>query len=253
MRLTEHLIAHRGWQRHYPENTAAAVRGAIAAGALAVEVDVQLSAEGVPVLHHDRSLWRLCQRRGQMADYSWDELSQLRASEPGRLGQRFADEPLLSLAQLVTILQQHPQVHLFLEAKAEMLAARPPEAAIAALLDIVAPLAGRCTLISFSFALLRAARNQGWPALGPVLRRWSQRTSRAVTALSPQVAFIDWRRLPDSGMLETPWPLAVYEVDQRTFAEHLLARGVRWIETFAVGELLGTTAATMQSGGNHDL
>ena len=43
------LIAHRGWQRRYPENTLAAIEGAITAGALHIEIDVQLSRDGVPM------------------------------------------------------------------------------------------------------------------------------------------------------------------------------------------------------------
>jgi len=52
----EHLVAHRGWQRRYPENTLPAIKGALDAGARYIEVDVQLSADGVPVLFHDRTL-----------------------------------------------------------------------------------------------------------------------------------------------------------------------------------------------------
>lgn len=241
----EYLIAHRGWQRRYPENTAAAIQGAIAAGARAVEIDVQLSADGIPVLHHDRSLWRLCRRRGRVADYAWSELASLRASEPDRFGQRFAAEPLLRLDHLVELLQDHPQVHLFLEAKAEALERFPAQQAIDAMLEAAAPLRDRCTLISFSFPMLRAARQRGWPQLGPVLRRWAQLSSRAVNALHPSVVFVNARLLPPRGPIVSPWPLAVYEIDQPEMAQSLLKRGVRWVESFAIGELLG--AAPVES------
>ena len=233
--LAEHLIAHRGWQRRFPENTAAAIRGAIAAGALAVEVDVQLSADGVPVLHHDRSLWRLCRTRGCISDYRWSELAALRASEPDRFGQRFATEPLLRLDQLVELLREHPEVHLFLEAKAEVLGRFSAEQAISAMLEAAAPLRDRCTLISFSFPMLRAARQLGWPRLGPVLRRWRQLSGRAVTALRPSVVFTNMRLLP-AGPINSPWPLAVYEIDRIAIATALLERGVRSVETFAIGD-----------------
>lgn len=246
MELSEHLIAHRGWQRRYPENTAAAVRGAIAAGARAVEVDLQLSADGVPVLHHDRDLWRVCRHRGEVARLSLAQLQELRASEPDRLGEEFAAEPLLTLAQLVGLLDPHPGVQLFLELKEEVLDSRPADAALAIVLDQLAPLTGRCTLISFSLPLLEAAREQGWPAVGPVLSHWDQRSQPALVALQPRVAFIHWRRLPEQGPLETAWPLAIYEVDQRPFALHLLERGARWIETFAIGELLAEEAGLAQ-------
>ena len=50
------LVAHRGYALHYPENTLIGIEAAIRAGARYVEVDVQLSADKVPVLFHDRTL-----------------------------------------------------------------------------------------------------------------------------------------------------------------------------------------------------
>jgi glycerophosphoryl diester phosphodiesterase len=49
-------IAHRGGAQLGPENTLAAFAGALALGSDGVELDVQLSRDGVAVVHHD---WRL--------------------------------------------------------------------------------------------------------------------------------------------------------------------------------------------------
>ena len=50
------VFAHRGFAGTYPENTVAAVRGAVADGADAVEIDVQPTADGDIVVLHDRRL-----------------------------------------------------------------------------------------------------------------------------------------------------------------------------------------------------
>lgn len=52
-------VAHRGDPYRFRENTLASVESAFAAGADAVEVDVQLTRDGVPVLLHDLTLERL--------------------------------------------------------------------------------------------------------------------------------------------------------------------------------------------------
>ncbi|MFJ9607338.1 glycerophosphodiester phosphodiesterase [Kitasatospora sp. NPDC101176] len=52
-------VAHRGAPYRHRENTLASVEAALAAGADAVEVDVQLTRDRVPVLLHDRTLERL--------------------------------------------------------------------------------------------------------------------------------------------------------------------------------------------------
>jgi len=52
------IIAHRGYSARAPENTLAALDAALAAGADAVEFDVQVAACGTPVLFHDPMLGR---------------------------------------------------------------------------------------------------------------------------------------------------------------------------------------------------
>jgi glycerophosphoryl diester phosphodiesterase len=52
------IIAHRGYSARAPENTLAALEAAIAAGADAVEFDIQPAACGTPILFHDPMLGR---------------------------------------------------------------------------------------------------------------------------------------------------------------------------------------------------
>jgi glycerophosphoryl diester phosphodiesterase len=60
---TPELIAHRGDTLHYPDNTRPAFEAALRAGATYVEIDVQLTADRVPVLFHRP--WNGCApRRG---------------------------------------------------------------------------------------------------------------------------------------------------------------------------------------------
>ncbi|WP_048078791.1 glycerophosphodiester phosphodiesterase family protein [Desulfurococcus mucosus] len=53
------VIGHRGYPSRYPENTVAGFMGALLAGAHGVELDVWLSADGVPVVIHDESTKRV--------------------------------------------------------------------------------------------------------------------------------------------------------------------------------------------------
>ena len=56
------VIAHRGFSTRHPENSLKAFEAAIAAGADAIETDVRLSRDGVPVCSHDPDLKRLNDR-----------------------------------------------------------------------------------------------------------------------------------------------------------------------------------------------
>jgi glycerophosphoryl diester phosphodiesterase len=53
------VVAHRGASAAYPENTLESFLAAAEAGAEAVELDVRLSADGVPVVVHDPELSRV--------------------------------------------------------------------------------------------------------------------------------------------------------------------------------------------------
>jgi glycerophosphoryl diester phosphodiesterase len=68
-------VAHRGDPYTHRENTLASVRSALRLGADAVEVDVRLTADGVPVLLHDATLERLWGAEAAVADLSYEALA----------------------------------------------------------------------------------------------------------------------------------------------------------------------------------
>ncbi|MFD9909011.1 glycerophosphodiester phosphodiesterase [Streptomyces sp. NPDC059063] len=67
-------VAHRGDPYRVRENTLPSLRSAFARGADAVEIDVRLTADGVPVLLHDRTLDRLWKHERPLAVLSADEV-----------------------------------------------------------------------------------------------------------------------------------------------------------------------------------
>lgn len=50
------VVAHRGANREAPENTLEAFQRAIEIGVQGIELDVQFTSDGVPVVHHDPAL-----------------------------------------------------------------------------------------------------------------------------------------------------------------------------------------------------
>lgn len=71
-------VAHRGDPYRLRENTLPSVESAFAAGADAVEVDVQLTRDGVPVLLHDPTLERLWGDPRPIRRVTLDQLDELR-------------------------------------------------------------------------------------------------------------------------------------------------------------------------------
>ncbi len=73
------VIAHRGNRAHAPEDTLEAMHEAVALGVDAIEFDVHVTRDGVPVVHHDVTLERTTSGRGALAAHTLAELSEFDA------------------------------------------------------------------------------------------------------------------------------------------------------------------------------
>ncbi|MBB5174450.1 glycerophosphodiester phosphodiesterase [Texcoconibacillus texcoconensis] len=85
------IIAHRGASLYAPEHTSAAIEKAIKMNADYVEVDVQLSKDGHPVLFHDLMLDRTTNGTGPIYKQTLNELKKLDAGNwfhPSFYGQK---------------------------------------------------------------------------------------------------------------------------------------------------------------------
>lgn len=72
------VIAHRSDWRHYPENSLAAMEGAIKMGVDMVEIDVQRTKDGVLVCCHDKTVDRTTTGTGKVSELTADYISTLK-------------------------------------------------------------------------------------------------------------------------------------------------------------------------------
>ena len=72
------VIAHRSDWRHYPENSLAAMEGAIVMGVDMVEIDVQRTKDGVLVCCHDKTVDRTTTGTGKISELTADYISTLK-------------------------------------------------------------------------------------------------------------------------------------------------------------------------------
>lgn len=233
------LVAHRGYPEHYPENTLIGIQAAIQAGARKIEVDVQLSADEVPVLFHDRTLQRVCGVKGTIHHVPYDELRSLQPSEFERFGYRYAQVQIPSLAEFRDLLHGYPGVMAFVELKGASIGHFGPTVVLNRVLRELEPVASQAVLISFSFDILLAARRQGFPTVGAILEKWNQRKQPAIAEIRPNYVVCQVELLPRWGKLAADHAkLMVYGVSDAQRALALARRGIAFVETFAIGEML---------------
>ena len=68
------VVAHRGYHHRVPENTIASYEIAITLGADAVELDVRLTADRIPIVFHYYYLDELTTIQGPVFDYGLEQL-----------------------------------------------------------------------------------------------------------------------------------------------------------------------------------
>ena len=99
------ILAHRGGGSLAPENTLAGVRRGMEAGFRAIEFDVMLAQDGVPVVLHDPRLGRTVAGRGSVADIDALDLA---ARDAGSwFGPDYAGEPVPLFVEFAQFCKSH--------------------------------------------------------------------------------------------------------------------------------------------------
>lgn len=250
------VIAHRGASAEAPENTLPAFELALQQGADALELDVRLSRDGVPVVIHDATLDRTAHRTGWVSAFDAAELAQMDAGYQFR--PRTAGTPVsfpwrgqgVGVPSLMDVLTAFPAAELLIEIK-EVAAQEAVRAAIRE-----ARAEERCVVGADERAALEAFRGSATIAVcgsrPEVVALWT----RAMLGLPPgrvECATLSvplrWRGLPvATGRLfrtaaAAGLPVHVWTVNDRTVARELWGLGAAGIVTDVPARLVDTRAA----------
>lgn len=109
------VAGHRGDRADAPENTIPAFQAAFATGMEFVETDVQLTADGFPVLLHDLTVDRTTDGTGAIADLT---LAQVQTLDAGSwFGPEFAGTRIPQLGEFLDLLAATPHRKALIELK----------------------------------------------------------------------------------------------------------------------------------------
>ncbi|NMO95397.1 glycerophosphodiester phosphodiesterase [Paenibacillus lemnae] len=112
-------VAHRGFSAKAPENTRAAFKMAMDVPYVNwLEIDVQLTRDGVPVVIHDFSVDRTTTGKGKVKDLTWQEI---RAMDAGIWkGKEFQGEQVPSLDEVLQLVKGRLKLNIELKTSGEM-------------------------------------------------------------------------------------------------------------------------------------
>lgn len=231
------FIAHRGYAAAFPENSLIALDAARQAGATFVEVDIQLSADQIPVLFHDRDLQRLCQQTGTIHDYTFSQLEKFNVTDAEKFSDQYANNKITSLSVFVDYLKEHPELNAFIELKRSMIEKFGEECVLDVILPLFEGMKEQISFISYNQSILKNIHDNTDYATGIVVDEWGEYNKQA--AWQAEWVFCSAEGLPeDNAELEINSKIAVFEVGNVELANKLLNKGICYLETFRIKEML---------------
>lgn len=141
-------VAHRGYHdmnKQIWENTLSAFSRAIEAD-FAIECDIQLSSDSVPMVFHDHDLQRLCGIAGDVRERTASELRMLSIGG--------TSDKIPTLRQMLDLVKG--EVPLVIELKG--IDAEQDDGFVEAVLEVLEGYEGKVALMSFDYHLLRALK-----------------------------------------------------------------------------------------------
>ncbi|HEX6162991.1 MAG TPA: glycerophosphodiester phosphodiesterase [Vicinamibacterales bacterium] len=112
------VFAHRGGAKLAPENTIPALDNGMRLGSDGFEIDVQLSADGIPVVIHDHTLDRTTDRTGPVTALTADELARVDAGYRFEIDSSFPFRGQgIGIARLDDVLPRYPNARVIIEMK----------------------------------------------------------------------------------------------------------------------------------------
>jgi glycerophosphoryl diester phosphodiesterase len=219
MRAYPRIIAHRCGGALAPENSLAGLARAAQLGCRAVEFDVMLTADGVPILMHDETLERTTRCTGHVAGRTLEEIRACDAAVP-TLAEAIAACQRLGLWANIELKPASGHEEETGAVAGALLAKHWDGHGVISSFSEKSALAGRHALPDADFALLCECLPADW-------RVAAERLNAVAIHLAAECVDVQTAET----LVASGFPWAVYTVNERTSAAGLFARGAAAIFT----------------------
>ena len=244
MIVSNKLVAHRGAPFRFPENTVGGVEIAAQVGAVWGEVDIQYTADFVPVLYHDSDLRRVSDDPRELSGTSWEDVQQLPASHPRRFGSEFSSTLISKFTDLLDSLADWPEMRIFVELKSESIIHFGVDKVVR---DIVQKITDAkrldqiAAIISKHDLAMEAVSAHSKIPIGWVVPDFSETSRTRAMQIDFDYLFINKKRFNawQQGFPRQSERRIVYTINDLEAAQELLKAGADMIETDLIEKLIG--------------
>jgi len=238
------LVAHRGDNKNYPENSYAALESALKAGALFIEFDLQMSADGSLLVFHDIDFKRVANKQAasqsSIFEVTEEQLKQLSVHQPDLFKEKFNPTPVPYFHEILDLLKQYPKAHAFVEIKRESLAKWGMPEVVDKVLETLKGLESQITIISFSLTVIKYVQQHSELRTGFVFYHYNECTYHIATILQPDFLICAYDIFPEKDQLwQGKWQWMVYSINEVSTMKQFMKRDeISLIETDAIRLML---------------
>ncbi len=226
------LVAHRGDNTNYPENSYAGIESALRAGALFVEFDVQMNADKSLVVIHDTDFKRTANNPANLFELGDAEMRTISVHEPHKFGERHYPTHISSLVEIMELFTRYPKAHALVEVKRESLWQWGLDDFMKPFLKVLAKHKSQSTVISFGLDALEYTKKHSRLDTGFVFHDYQTSNLEVAKKLKPEYMIISHTILPKNSLWEGSWKWVVYSLNKISDAQKILNRNdVDMIET----------------------
>lgn len=239
------LVAHRGQNSSYPENTLESIAEAIQCGALAVEFDVQMTKDHIPVVCHDVTLFRTAGIDLDITRSDYAEIENICVGEPLRFADQFQSATLPSLAEIVKLIQQSPQLTAFVEIKEESLDAFGVDVMLERVITELGPVQHQCVLIADNLQALLSLRALTSIPIGWIIHNWDENNLTRARQSNPDYMIVNYKYCTSvqHDFMADRWRWVMYETSDPETAKRLFGLGIDFVETNNICSMLEQLSA----------
>lgn len=225
------LVAHRGQKFNFPENTLEAIEQAIICGAMAVEFDVQMTADHVPLVCHDWTLLKTAGKNIDITKTNYSDLKDISVGEKSRFAEQYPSVIMPTLQQMVTMMKQKQHVKVFVELKSKSIDVFGIECFVKPLINLLAPIQQRCVVIADNLQVLMSLRQQIALPVGWIVHRWHEDDLKLAKQNKVDYMVINHKYFAahDYDFAADGWHWMAYETSDANKAQALFDRGIAYV------------------------
>ena len=233
------LVAHRGDNTNYPENSYAGIESALMAGARYVEFDIQMNADETLIVFHDGDFKRMANHDASIFETSDQAMKEISIHEPDQFGEKHYPTHVAHLSEVLTLFEHYPNALALVEVKRESLEFLGLEKFMRKLLALLKKSSAQTMVISFSDKALKYTQQHSELKTGFVFKQYNDANQRIANALKPDYMICPYHIIPKSKLWKGKWLWMLYTINGVVLAEQLFERGdIGFIETDDIHLLL---------------